>query len=67
MKHPRNASEEGLKNSIVAELMSMISIKKEDISISTVTPENLVKPYKQYKQLLNMLDEINKDALKDKK
>ena len=67
MKNPGNASEDGLKNSIITELMSLIPINKDDISISKVTPDNLVKPYKQYKQLLSMLDEMNKDALKDKK
>ena len=67
MKYPGNSSEDGLKNSIVAELMSLITIKKEDIVISKVTPENLIKPYKHYRQLLDMLDEMNKDALKDKR
>ena len=67
MKNPGSATEEGLKNSIVAELMSLIDINVDDISISKVTPENLRKPYKEYKQLLFMLDEMNKDVLKDKR
>ena len=66
-KNPGNSSEEGLKNSIVSELMSLIDIDKDDITISKVTPENLVKPYKQYRSLLEMLDTLNKDALKDKR
>lgn len=67
MKNPGNATEEGLKNSIVTELMTLIDIDKNDISISKVTPENLIKPYKEYNALLDMLSELNKDVLKDKK
>ena len=67
MKNPGNATEEGLKNSIVTELMTLIDIDKKDISISKVTPENLIKPYKEYNALLDMLSELNKDVLKDKK
>lgn len=67
MRNPGSSTEEGLKNSIVTELMSMIEINPEDIEISKVTPENLRKPYKKYKQLLYMLDELNKDVLKDKR
>ncbi len=67
MENPGNATEDGLKNSIVTELMSLIDIDKKDIEISKVTPENLMKPYKEYNTLLEMLSEINKDALKDKK
>ena len=66
-KNLGNSSEEGLKNSIISELMSIIDITADDIQISKVTPENLMKPYKEYKKLLDMLDEINKDSLKDKK
>lgn len=67
MKNPSNATEDGLKNSIITELMSLIDINKDDISISQVTPENLIKPYKEYNTLLDMLSEVNKDVLKDKK
>ena len=66
-KNLGNSSEEGLKNSIISELMSLIDISKEDISISKVTPENLVKPYKKYRTLLEMLNSINRDCLKDKR
>ena len=66
-KNPGNSSEDGLKNSIVSELMSLIDIEKEDIEISKVTPENLIQPYKKYKSLLEMLNSINKDCLKDKR
>ena len=66
-KNLGNSTEDGLKNAIVSELMSLIDITKDDIDISKVTPENLMKPYKEYKNLLTMLDSINKDVLKDKR
>lgn len=66
-KNPGNNSEEGLKNSIVTELMSLIEIDKNDIKIERVTPENLKKPYKEFNNLLNMLNTINRDVLKDKR
>lgn len=66
-KNPGNATEQGLKNSIITELMSIIDIEEKDIDVSRVTPENLMKPYKEYKNLLSMLDTINKDCLKDKR
>ena len=55
-----------MKNAIISELMSLVDITEDDIVISKVTPENLVKPYKEYKTLLEMLDKINRDCLKDK-
>lgn len=66
-KNLGSSSEDGLKNAIVSELMSLIDIDKDDIEISKVTPVNLVKPYKEYTSLLEMLDTINKDCLKDKR
>lgn len=66
-KNLGSSSEDGLKNVIVSELMSLIDIDKDDIEISKVTPANLVKPYKEYISLLEMLDTINKDCLKDKR
>ena len=42
-------------------------ISVDDIKIEKVTPVNLVKPYKQYNTLLDMLSSINRDVLKDKK
>lgn len=65
-KNLGNSSEKGLKNAIISELMSLVDITERDIVISKVTPENLVKPYKEYKTLLEMLDKINRDCLKDK-
>lgn len=55
-----------MRNAIISELMSLVDITEDDIVISKVTPENLVKPYKEYKTLLEMLDKINRDCLKDK-
>lgn len=66
-KNLGSSSEDGLKNAIVSELMSLIDIDKDDIEISKVTPANLIKPYKEYTSLLEMLDAINKDCLKDKR
>ena len=66
-KNMANCSESGLKNAIIGELMGIADIKPEDINISKLTPENLMKPYKEFKTLLEMLSTINKDALKDKK
>lgn len=39
----------------------------DDITIERVTPENLIKPYKEYDKLLDMLSSINRDVLKDKR
>lgn len=66
-KNIANNTEQGLKNAILTELMSDIDIKENDIEISKVTPETLVKPYKTFNSLLDMLSSINRDALKDKR
>lgn len=66
-KHLPNATQEGLKHAIVSELLTIdenISIK--DITIETLTPENLRKPYKEFNTLLDKLATINRDAYKDK-
>ena len=39
----------------------------DDIKIEKITPENLVKPYKEYNNVLDMLSSLNRDVLKDKK
>ena len=66
-KNPGSNTEDGLKNSIITELMSLIDITKDDIEIERVTPENLVKPYKEFNSLLDMLSTVNRDVLKDKR
>lgn len=63
-----NGTEDGLKHSIISEIMDHVpDISFKDIVIEKVTPENLIKPYKEYTNLLNMLSTLNRDVLKDKK
>ena len=67
-KNMGSNSEEGLKNAIMTELIGMYpDIQSEEIEISKVTPESLVKPYKEYNSLLDMLSQMNRDVLKDKR
>lgn len=67
-KNPGNNTEDGLKNAIIAELLSLEpNITKDEIEISKVTPEALRKPYKEFNSLLDMLSEVNRDVLKDKR
>ena len=42
-------------------------VTEEDIVIEKLTPDNLAKPYKEFKNLLDMLSSINRDVLKDKR
>ena len=61
-------TEEGLKNAIMSELIGMFpEMKSEEIEITKLTPESLIKPYKEFNSLLNMLSSINRDVLKDKR
>lgn len=67
-KNMGSNSEEGLKNAIMTELIGMYpDIQSEEIDIAKVTPESLVKPYKEYNSLLDMLSQMNRDVLKDKR
>ena len=67
-KNMGSNSEEGLKNAIMTELIGMYpDIQSEEIDIAKVTPESLVKPYKEYNNLLDMLSQMNRDVLKDKR
>lgn len=67
-KNMGSNSEEGLKNAIMTELIGMYpDIQSEEIDIARVTPESLVKPYKEYNSLLDMLSQMNRDVLKDKR
>lgn len=67
-KNMGSNSEEGLKNAIMTELIGMYpNIQSEEIDIAKVTPESLVKPYKEYNSLLDMLSQMNRDVLKDKR
>ena len=61
-------TEEGLKNAIMSELIGMFpDMKSEEIEINKLTPESLIKPYKEFNSLLDMLSFINRDVLKDKR
>lgn len=66
-KNLPNSTEEGLKNAIITELLTIDnSITSNDIKIERLTPENLRKPYKEFSNLLDHLNELNRDILKDK-
>lgn len=61
-------TEDGLKNAIMSELIGLFpEMKSEEITITKLTPESLIKPYKEFNSLLNMLSSINRDVLKDKR
>ena len=67
-KNLPNATEDGLKNAIITELMTMApDIKKDDIQIRTLTAKDLHKPYKSFNSLLDKLAEVNKDVYKEKR
>ena len=67
-KNLPNNTEDGLKHSIISEIMDYVpDITMDDIKIEKITPENLVKPYEEYNTLLDKLSSINRDVLKDKK
>lgn len=66
-KNLPNSTEEGLKNAIISELLTVdSSITKNDITIEKLTPENLRKPYKTFNTLLDHLNNLNRDILKEK-
>jgi len=63
-----SSSEDGLKNAIIAELLTDCpDIKPEHIKIEPVTPKNLVKPYEDFETLLDMLAEVNRDIYRCKR
>ena len=67
-KNLPNNTMDGLKHSIIAEIMDKVpDISIEDIKIESITPDNLVKPYKEFNALLDMLSSLNRDVLKDKR
>lgn len=67
-KNMANNSEEGLKNAIITELIGLYpEISADEIQISNLTPEYLLKPYKEFNTLLDMLSSMNRDVLKDKR
>lgn len=62
-----NSTEEGLKHSIISEVMDYTNLSVDDIKIERLTPANLIKPYKEFNSVLDMLSSINRDVLKDKR
>ena len=66
-KGKSNSTEDGLKHSIISELMAIDkSISEDDIKIEGVTPDNLRKKYDEYNTVLEKLASINKDSYKYK-
>lgn len=67
-KNLPNATEDGLKNAIISELLTMApDIEKDDIQIRTLTATDLHKPYKSFNSLLDKLAEVNRDVYKEKR
>lgn len=63
-----SGSETGLKNAIMSELMiDCPDLKLEDIKIQSVDAINLRKAYKGYNELLDLLNEINRDVYRWKR
>lgn len=66
-KNLPNGTEQGLKHAIISELLTIDeNITVNDIDISTLTPDNLRKPYKEFNTLLDKLAMINRDTYKNK-
>lgn len=67
-KRPMNSTEAGLRNAILNELMIIDpSLSEEEIEISRPTPANLMKPYKEFKSVLEKLDLVNRDIYRTKR
>ena len=67
-KNLPNASEKGLKDAIISELMFFDpEVKPEDIKIERATPENLRKPYENFESLLDKMMYVNRDVYKCKR
>ena len=63
-----NGSELGLKHALISELMIYESdIDISDITIEKVNAENLRKPYQDYSELLDKLNEMNRDVYRWKR
>lgn len=62
-KNKPNGSELGLKNAIISELMVYEpNLTQDDIKIEKVNETNLRKPYEAYNELLDKLNEMNRDV-----
>ena len=63
-----NGSESGLKHALISELMIYEpDIKMSDIKIEKVNETNLREPYEGYSELLDKLNEMNRDVYRWKK
>lgn len=66
-KYVINSSEDGLKNAIITSLINEVpELTHSDIKFERPTASNLVKYYDKFNTILDKLQEINKDVLKDK-
>ena len=67
-KNKPNGSESGLKHALISELMIYEpDIKMSDIKIEQVNETNLREPYEGYSELLDKLNEMNRDVYRWKK
>lgn len=67
-KNKPNGSELGLKHAIISELMIYEpDISEDDIIIEKVNETNLRKPYQDYNELLDKLNEMNRDVYRWKR
>ena len=63
-----NGTEDGLKHSIISELMTDFpELTMDDIIIERPTANNLMKPYESYETLLDLLAEVNRDVYRCKR
>lgn len=67
-KNLPNSSKTGLKDAIISKILTYYpDITHDDIEVDGLTPEYLLKPYKAYTSLLDMLNEMNRDILDQKR
>ena len=67
-KNMPNGTEDGLKHSIISELMTDFpELTMDDIIIERPTANNLMKPYESYETLLDLLAEVNRDVYRCKR
>ena len=67
-KNKPNGTVDGLKHALISELMIYEpNIKESDIKIKRVEAEDLRKPYQDYNELLDKLNEMNKDIYRWKR
>lgn len=63
-----NSSEDGLKNAILNNLINIApELSKENILIERPTPENLIKYYDEFENILDHLMTVNRDVYRTKR